>query len=228
MRGKLITIEGPDTAGKSTQAQLLKQHFESLGEECVEMHFPDYEHAYGKLIKDILFNCKVDDFDRKQFLALQMVYVADQLAAQSKIEAYLEDGIHVILDRYDLSTIVYAASKLSPTADVKNLIKTMSLIKKCQTELLIPDLTVILDIQASKIMLRKNDLDQFESNTKFMEKVTTFYASLTTSTIEEWSVRYPELLSHFLNRNILHVDASQTIEEVHDAILKGAVNLCQC
>ena len=227
MRGKLITIEGPDTAGKSTQAQLLKDYFTSHGQECVELHFPDYDHAYGRLIKEILFNCSVDELDKKQFLALQMVFVADQLAAQSKIEAYLEDGIHVILDRYDLSTIVYAASKLAQTSDVESLIKTASLIKKWQTELLVPDLTVILDIQASTILLRKNVLDQFESNRKFMEKVTTFYAALQLQTVKEWEGIYPELLPHFLNRNTLHVDASSSIEEVQDTILREVMNLCQ-
>jgi thymidylate kinase len=39
-RGLFIVFEGNDRAGKSTQVEMLKNHFESQNENCVAMGFP--------------------------------------------------------------------------------------------------------------------------------------------------------------------------------------------
>ena len=213
--GVFILIEGPDTAGKSTQTQLLKEKLEEEGKTVELLHFPDYNSSFGKMIQEYLKG-QLSDSTFEQFLAVQMVYIADQLAAQEKIQDLIQSGTWVIADRYDLSTLAYTSARLDLDSSV--LIETFNgLLKKgilkhiaqMQDVLLKPDVTFILDLPYEEIKKRKQELDGFESNDRFMEEVAKAYTLLATNPLGQ-------------ERAIIKLDATQTIEELHKEILNHA------
>ena len=52
MHGKIIIIEGLDGCGKTTQVNLLKEHF--TGENYRFLTFPDYQSLAGEIILEYL------------------------------------------------------------------------------------------------------------------------------------------------------------------------------
>lgn len=194
-RGILISIEGVDTAGKSTQAQLLKSRLESEGREVVVMHFPRYEGVIGEYIGEILKDKeKFNSIDKR---ALQMLYAADQLNAQNEIQELLESGKIVILDRYDLSTIIYhcATNNTLLSESVSEVYHTL------QANLEKPDISFILTLNHEEIAKRKNITDNMEEILNIKE-ITQNYISL----------------GYYINdlRYFVYVDAEMPSMEVHN------------
>jgi dTMP kinase len=200
--GKLITVEGVDTAGKSTQVELLARDLFEKGKEVEVYHFPMYERPIGNLIGQLL-NVKSDTY-KVNLEAMQMLYVADQLDFQRELNEKLADGINVILDRYDLSTIVYYATRTS-------MAESMSVVyKKWQTQLLKPDLTFILNLPPREIAKRKGTLDLFERDLDFMTKV---------------SFGYETLARMLTDRQIVSLDAKEDIKTIHEKIIGKVMSL---
>ena len=101
IKNRFISFEGIDGSGKSTQANLLKTKLQLDGYKVKMIHFPRYDTKIGAIIKDVLFGeIQMDN------LALQMLYIIDQINAKKEIEEGLKEG-YVICDRYDLSTLAY-------------------------------------------------------------------------------------------------------------------------
>ena len=82
-----VVIEGPDTAGKSTQAQLLKEHFDKQNEASVIIHFPNQTSAFGQMIQEMLKG-KVKIQSPKEVAAMQLTYMADFLMMQEELKGF--------------------------------------------------------------------------------------------------------------------------------------------
>ena len=52
----IISFEGPDGSGKSTQAEILYNTLKKLGLKVKLFHFPRYESPIGSLIGNVLQN----------------------------------------------------------------------------------------------------------------------------------------------------------------------------
>ena len=191
-KGMFITFEGIDTSGKSTQAELLATRLELEGHKVKLFHFPMYERPIGKFIGDILASRVKSDMGND---AMQMLYVADQMAFQEELRGYIDEGYTVICDRYDLSTVTYYS--MMPGKTLSDAIQTVY--KHWQARLLKPDVTYILDLQPEQITKRKQRLDIFEKNILAMHQANKNYG----------------LLSLMLqDRNIAIMNASDDIEAI--------------
>lgn len=210
-KGKLFSVEGPDTAGKSTQVELLKKALEEKGERAEIIHFPDYYSPYGQLIASFLRADRDRPMDYNEAYALQLLYIADQQAAQTRIRKMLDEGIHVILDRYDISTMVYTAATLSQTEEGRRVLEDpmtiIRIVSCCQSELMFPTVTFVLDLPAEEIKKRKAILDRFESNEPLMKFIAELYQNIGTTE------------KYLFERQIIHVDAMKSVKEVHEEIL---------
>lgn len=215
-KGYLFSVEGPDTAGKSTQVELLKQAIESKGARAEIIHFPDYHSPYGQLIAQFLRSDREEAMDYNEAYALQLLYIADQQAAQTRIRQLLDDGVHVILDRYDLSTMIYMAATLSQTEGGRHILEdpmtAIRMVSCCQSELNHPTLTFVLDLPASEIRRRKATLDRFESN----EELMTFIANLYQKIGKEEK--------YLFGRPIVHLDAMKSPKDVHHDMVQEIKN----
>jgi dTMP kinase len=106
--GKFIAFEGVDGSGLTTQAELLRAWFKKEQKECRVTKEPS-ELLIGGLIKEVLAKRRislVQGRDLEHWLGL--LFAADrQDHLANVILPTLEKGIHVITDRYYLSSFAY-------------------------------------------------------------------------------------------------------------------------
>lgn len=134
----LISFESPDGGGKSTHSKLLVEKLRAVGKEVKFIHFPRYESSIGGFIGKVLKG----EETVKNFKALQMMYVADQLDIQVELEEWLKDeNTIVVFDRYDLSTLAYYTSKLG--CSINEALADVAF--KWQSDLIKPDITFVID-----------------------------------------------------------------------------------
>lgn len=111
--GKLIAIEGIDGSGKRTQLDLLTAALNDAGVSVYSTGFPQYDSWFGKMVGQFLNG----DFGALEavdphFTAL--LYAGDRFEAKPKIEAALNDGKIVLIDRYIGSNLAHQTARVSP------------------------------------------------------------------------------------------------------------------
>lgn len=99
-RGKFIVIEGGDGAGKDTQIELLQKTLSA--EQFLFVRDPGSTDI-GQQLREIVLHHK----DVSKPAELLMYLAARVQLAEEKIKPALEKGMHVISNRFDLSTIAY-------------------------------------------------------------------------------------------------------------------------
>jgi len=104
-RGLLIVFEGCDRVGKSTQVRMLGELFDKANLPNIIMQFPNRTSPSGRLIDLYLRH--------KQQLPpeeLRQLFSENRLEECPLIRKLLLNGVHVIVDRYSYSGIVYAVA----------------------------------------------------------------------------------------------------------------------
>ena len=103
-KGLLITFEGPDGSGKTTQIEMLKNYFKEKGSEIVYTREPGGTQISEKIRNIILDNSNSDMCSMCEAL----LYAASRAQLVSEvIKPALEQGKIVICDRFVHSSIVY-------------------------------------------------------------------------------------------------------------------------
>ncbi len=136
-KGIFITIEGPDGSGKSTQIPYIKKFLEEEGYEVVLTREPGGTKI-GEQIRQILL-----DNDCKEMSAVTeaLLYAASRAQhVEELIIPALEEGKVVLCDRFADSSTAYQGMGrgLGPEAIIN--------INKFATRGLMPDITILLDI----------------------------------------------------------------------------------
>lgn len=136
-RGRFITFEGGEGAGKSTQIGRLCERLESLGIEVVQVREPGGT-ALGEEMRRILADTKGDSpTDRAE--ALLFLAARAQLVEKKLLPA-LERGAWVVSDRFSDSTIAYQG--YGRGLDVE----TLARMNDFACSGLKPDITLFLDL----------------------------------------------------------------------------------
>jgi len=190
-----ITFEGIDGVGKSTQLDLLQSWLEGRGREVLRTLEPGGTEL-GQEIRHLLLHRKGDVAARAEAL----LYAADRAHhVATKIRPALASGKVVLSDRYFDSSVAYqgAARELDVT-EVRN-------ISLWAVDNLIPDLTVLLDLDAHAAILRRNKTGT-EPDRLEREKVDFF---------ERARSQYLELAKE---PRFLVVDATLSIDEIQEQI----------
>ncbi len=114
MRGKLITIEGTDCSGKSTQLALLSERLKAEGIDFRKIAFPRYDSDSSALVRMYLGGEFGENVSAVNAYAASSFFAVDRVASYLKEwKSYLDCGGVVLLDRYTTSNAIYQASKLS-------------------------------------------------------------------------------------------------------------------
>ena len=145
-----ITFEGIDGVGKSTQIRLAEDYLTKLGHEVLVTFEPGGTEL-GHEIRQLLLHRKGDVAPRAEAL----LYAADRAHhVSTKIRPALEAGKVVISDRYLDSSVAYqGAGRKLAAAEVRN-------ISVWAVDGLLPDLTVLLDLEAGLAARRRENTGQ--------------------------------------------------------------------
>ncbi len=177
-----ITFEGGEGSGKSFQARAL---YRKLGRQAIPALLA-YEPGYTPLGKKIAHMLKWNDHIEISPVAELLLFNASrvQLAAEV-IQPNLAKGTVVICDRYADSTTVYQGyGRGLDLATVKG-------VNQVGTLGLMPDLTVLLDIQPEEGLSRQKGKkpDRFEEEAiAFHHRVHEGYLKLAAEEPERWLV----------------------------------------
>jgi dTMP kinase len=156
MRGVLITFEGVEGSGKSTQAELLFQMLRTRGVDCILTREPGGT-PIGERIRDILLDPACREMHAKTELLL---YLASRNQhVQEKLLPALRAGKVVISDRYSESSFAYQGLGRDLT------LQKTSRLNKYATGGLTPDLTIVVDVppEVGRERMKGETLDRLES-----------------------------------------------------------------
>jgi len=164
MKGILISFEGIDGSGKSTQAKLLEQYFRSAGRNVILLREPGGT-VVGERIRAILLDRAHDDMTPLTEVFLYLAARA-QITVQCIVPA-LERGDIVIMDRFRDSTTVYQGFARGLGMDKMNRLNEIA------TGGITPDITFLIDSETSHALSRVGGSpDRLESEgVAFMESV---------------------------------------------------------
>src|ERR1700727_2759200 len=153
-RGKLITFEGLDGTGKSTQMRKLAGALRAAGHKVVETREPGGT-ATGEKIRKVLLDSKTTGLSPLAEMALMFAARAQHIS--EVIEPALTAGNIVLCDRFTDSTEAYQGSGRRLGSDaVRELHRVL-----CGN--LQPDLTILLDSDAAACVTRARQRNQRDS-----------------------------------------------------------------
>ena len=163
--GKLITFEGIDGAGKSTQIQLLEAEFNKLGILYKTFREPGGTDLSEKIREILLDKDNLELYSNAE--SLLFAAARAQLTVE-QIKPAIAKGECVICDRFTDSTIAYQGHGRGLN------IKNLEIINNIATEGLTPDITFILDIDPGKASerMRAESPDRMEAaGIEFFQKI---------------------------------------------------------
>jgi len=199
-KGKFIVIEGIDLTGKGAHTIGLPRHFYQKSKENVFLltREPTMSTEEGRILRDLLQTMKDPKAEAERLFQL---YVADRKKhMQNFVIPALEFGAIVFCDRFKHSTIAYQGAL---GIDVGRIIEA-------HKEMIVPDLTIILDITPEEYVKKaaiekQTHVEVFDKDKEFITKVRKIYLQM------------PELLP---NENIKIISATPPFEEVHQEIIE--------
>ncbi len=112
-RGLLIAIEGIDGSGKQTQAKLLELTLKADGFPVYSTAFPQYDSWFGSMVGKFL-NGDLGLLESVDPHFTALLYAGDRFEAKSRLEAALNDGKVVLVDRYIGSNLAHQVARARP------------------------------------------------------------------------------------------------------------------
>lgn len=203
MGGKFITLEGCDGSGKTTQVALLKDTLKSMNIPFIVTREPGGTAISEQVRKIILDKANKAMVWRTE--ALLYAACRAQLVGELIVPS-LNEGIHVICDRYVDSTLAYQG--YGRGLELEELQK----INNYATGGLKPHLTILLDIDPELTLKRLNSkkADRLEGEKlQFHQRVREGYLELARKEPERFAV----------------IDASRNVEEIHREVLAKVLNV---
>ncbi len=197
--GFLLSFEGSEGCGKSTQIRLLKERLERRGREVVVLREPGGTEI-GESIRHLLQHAK-EGHAMTMETELMLFAASRAQIVREKIRPLIESGVFVILDRFLDSTTVYQGHARGLPLESVNAINRFAIGGT------LPQLTILLDLDTStawkRIHATGRELDRMESQPpEFFEKVRQGYLQLAEAEPQRIKV----------------VDAGASPEAVHEAI----------
>lgn len=155
--GRLITLEGPEGAGKSTQAARIRPRLEQLGMEVVLTREPGGT-ATGEAIREVLLATADGASAIRPRVDALLFNAARAQLLEEVVRPALRRGAWVVLDRYADSTLAYQGYGSGVPLDELRALAAFA------TGGLVPDLTILLDLPIEEGLARKRGAEtRFET-----------------------------------------------------------------
>ena len=201
LQGRLIVLDGPDGCGKSTQVKRLCAWVSQQGSEVVTFRDPG-DTRIGEQIREILLS---PEHEAMGTMTEFLLYMASRAQLWSeKIAPALDQGCCVVLDRWLSSTCAYQG--YAGEFGVDRVLR----VAQDTLQRVWPDATIILDVDTETATQRMNrELDRMElKGQTYHQKVRQGFLDLA-ETQDRFAV----------------VDATQSIDTVHEAVIQGLTRL---
>lgn len=202
--GRLIVLEGVDGAGTTTHTRLLAR---ALRDRKVPVHATQQPSTgpIGALLRQMLSGRFVSSGDEADgppaWHTMALLFAADRLDhMEHEVTPNLRDGLTVLCDRYDHSSVVYQSASAGERGDV------VAWIKQLNRYVRRPDLTLVLDVPPEVAAERRKvrrGVDIFDDDA-FQRDI---------------NARYRDIARDFPGERIEHVDANRAVEVVAADIL---------
>jgi len=200
-KGKFITLEGMDGAGKSTHIPTVIKLLESRGIEVVSTREPGGT-PLGEKLRDLLLH----DAMHAETETLLMFAARREHIAQV-IQPALERGAYVVSDRFTDASFAYQCG-----AKGVDIAKMEQLEMWVQAELQ-PDLTLLFDVPVEVSLSR---LAKARIPDKFEQEGEVFFEKLRQNYLAR-AAQYPERI-HTINAN-------QALDKVSKLVIESIVNI---
>lgn len=195
-RGRFIVFEGIDGAGTTTQARVAADWLRGRGER-VHLTQEPTPGPIGSLLRHVLKGRLVTHTPQGETRPLDpatvaLLFAADRLDhLDGEIRPHLEDGVHVVCDRYVVSSLAYQS------VDVD-----LRFVRQINEKAIAPDLTIFLRVPAEVAMARitesRPDRESFET-LPFQRKV---------------AESYEQVLADYRDGELLELDGTQAVSWV--------------
>jgi dTMP kinase len=196
--GKLITFEGVEGAGKTTQIALLRSALEERGYRVAVTREPGGDPV-AEAIRAVLLDTR-DPVTPSAELLLFMASRAQMV--ERVLRPRLEAGEVVLCDRFTDSSVVYQGYGRGIDLDAIRMLNAFA------TGAIAPDRTMVLDLAPTAGLARQTDRNRMEEESlAFHERVRAGYLAE--------AAREPE--------RIVIVDAAQPVEAVHRIICQAVL-----
>ena len=193
-RGKFIVIEGGDSSGKHTQAELLLKHLQLRQLNIELLSFPKYDTPFGGLVAKYL---------RGEYGSLQdlppeipsLLYALDRYQVKEILKHGLESGKWFIADRYTQSNLGHQGAKLKG----EDRARFIAWVESMESRLPQPDLILYLHVPVAlaqelmqtrehkKYLDSDKNQDIHELDTEYQTRVVETYLELAKSR-DNWVV----------------------------------------
>lgn len=151
IRGKFITLEGPEGCGKSTQAKLLYQSILDRGLQATLTREPG-GLPEGEAIRQIL---KEPNYHLTHLAQMYLFSASRNMFVSQIVQPDLKKGIHVISDRFADSTRAYQGYGGGlDLAQIERIIAE-------STNNVSPDLTIMIDIDPAIGLAKETEFSSF-------------------------------------------------------------------
>lgn len=188
----LITFEGIDGCGKTTQVKLLSEYLKKKGIKCLVTREPGGTME-GEKIREILMK---EDLVP---LAELFLFLASRAQHVEKlIIPALRDGKIVLVDRFIDSSVAYQGFGRGIGEDIVRELNDLA------TKGTKPDLTFYIDIDVDEALKRKKVINRFEEEKSFLEKVRKGYLKLAEKE----------------RKRIVVLNGNMKVEEIHRKIVE--------
>jgi dTMP kinase len=210
-RGRLVVLEGPEGAGKTTQVGRLAARLEGAGIDAVAFREPGGT-ALGDLIRDTVLDPSrtiTNEAEALLFMASRAEIVAEQIVPS------LEKGLVVLLDRFFLSTYAY---QIAGRGLPENAIRAAN---SLATRGLVPDVTILLELHPSAGLSRvasRGPHDRMErTGDAFHARVSAAFGEYATPA---WQAAHTEC------GRIVSVEAGGGVDDVEARITAALASVC--
>ena len=210
MPGLFITFEGGDGSGKTTQVALLTEWLVAEGHTVVHSREPGGTEL-GLELREIILH-------RRGYIAPRaeaLIYAADRAHnIATKVRPAIERGDIVIQDRYLDSSVAYqGAGRVLDGTEVRDL-------SLWATEGLLPDLTVLLDLDATTGRSRIDAARDADADAATYDRL-----EAEKSDFHERVRRSYLALAHAEPERFVVLDATDPVEELAASIRSRVVGL---
>ncbi len=206
IEGLFIVLEGVDGAGTTTHTTLLAEALRARGLPITTTREPS-DGPVGALIRQILTGRVVvpgiSGARPSSWSTMALLFASDRLDhLEATIHPNLMDGVTVISDRYDHSSVAYQSVTGGGEPE------TVAWVREINRHARRPDLTIILDVSPDEAARRRKERAagrEIYDGTELQQQLAEFYR---------------DIEKHFPEDRIVHVPAEGSKDEVHAEVLR--------